>query len=92
MIGALYIEMVMFSYICDQLQDSVWRIVFSNFGVTSPGNDSLLTGHDVVNAKYAYQVTALILYNLMNAAFENSGLKNDMNFEAWCAETETKSP
>ena len=28
----------------------------------------------------------------MNAAFENIGLNNGMNFESWCAGMETKSP
>ena len=92
MLGALHIEMVMLSCIGDWLQDSGWTIALSNSGVTSSGNDSLLTGHDVANTKYAHQVTALTLYNLMNDAFEKSGLNNGVNFEAWRAEMEIKSP
>ena len=36
-------------------------------------------------------MTVPTLYNLMNAAFENSALNNGMNFEAWTAEMEIHS-
>ena len=91
MLGGLHIEMVMLSCIGDRLQDSSWKIALSNSEFTSPGNDSLLTGHGVAKMKYIHQVTALILYKLMNATFENSGLNNGMNYDAWRAEMEIKS-
>ena len=73
--GALRIKMVILSCIGNWLQDSGWTIAHSNSGVTSQGSDSLLTGHNFANTKYAHQVTVPTLYNLINAAFENSGLK-----------------
>lgn len=76
----------------DWLQDSGWTIALLNSRVVSLGNDSQLTGHHVAKTKCAHKVTILSLYNLMNAAFESSGLNNGMNFEAWCAGMETKSP
>ena len=91
MLGALLIEMVVLSCISDRLQDS-WTIALSNSGVTSLGNDALLTGHDIANTKCTHQVTALTLYNMVNAAFENSGLNNGINFEAWHDEMEIKNP
>ena len=92
MLGALHIEMVMLSCIGDLLEDSGWTIALSNSGVTSSGNDSLLTGHDVANTKYAHQVTVMALHNLMKAAYQNSPLKNEKNFEDWRIHMETKSP
>ena len=47
MLGALHIEMAMLSYIDDWVQENSWAIALSNSGVISPGNNSLLTGHDV---------------------------------------------
>lgn len=49
MLGALHIEMAMLSCIGDWVQENVWAIALSlsNSGVISPGNNSLLTGHDV---------------------------------------------
>ena len=91
MLGALLIEMVVLSCISDRLQDS-WTVALSNSGVTSLGNDALLTGHDIANTKCTHQVTALTLYNMVNAAFENSGLNNGINFEAWHDEMEIKNP
>ena len=61
MLGALHIEMVLLSCLGDWLQDSGWTTVLSNAGVTSSGNDSLHSGHEVGNAKYVHQVTTLTL-------------------------------
>ena len=47
MMGSLHIEMAMMSTIGDWLEDSGWTIALSNAKVNSPGNQSLLTGHDV---------------------------------------------
>ena len=92
MLGALHIEMVMLSCIGDLLQDSGWTIALSNSGVTSPGNDSLLTGHNVAKTKYTHQVTALALHRLMKIAYENSSLKNEKSFETWRADMEKENP
>ena len=51
MLGALHIEMVMLSCIGDWLEDSGWTIALSNSGVTSSGNETLLTGHKVSKTK-----------------------------------------
>ena len=58
MIGNLNIEMVILIYLGDWLEDSGWTTALLNTGVTSPGNDSLYTGHAVSRTKYVQQVTA----------------------------------
>ena len=47
MLGALHMEMVKLSCLGNWLQDSEWTIALSNTGVTSSGNDLLLSGQDV---------------------------------------------
>ena len=59
--GALHMEMVKLSCLGNWLQDSGWTIALSNTGVTSSGNDSLLSGQDVAKTKYVQQVTASTL-------------------------------
>ena len=51
MLGALHIEMVMLGCLGDLLEDSGWTVALSNSGIISPGNDALLTGHDVAKTK-----------------------------------------
>ena len=65
-------EMVLLSCLGDWLQDSGWTTALLNTGVTSSGNDSILSGHKVGKTKYGHQVTALTLYQLMKDAFEQS--------------------
>ena len=62
MLGALPIEIAMLRCLGDWLQDSGWLTSLSNAGVTSPGYESLLTGHNIAPSKYAHQVTAKVLY------------------------------
>ena len=47
MLGALHMEMMMLGCLGNWLQGSGWTIALSNTGVTSSGNDSLLSGQDV---------------------------------------------
>ena len=54
MLGALHIEMVLLSCLGDWLQDSGWTTALSNAGVTSSGNDSILSGHEVGTTKYVH--------------------------------------
>ena len=72
MFGAFHIEIVMLTCIVNWLQNSGWEIALSNREVTSSGNYSLLTGHDVAERKYIHQVTALALHHHMNASFEKA--------------------
>ena len=93
MLGALHIEMVLLNCLGDWLQDSGWTTALSNAGVKSSGNDSLLSGHEVGKTKYVHQVTALILYQLMKDAFEQSKKEDcTLNFEEWRASKELESP
>ena len=65
----------------------------SNAGVTSSGNDSLLSGHDVAKTKYVQQVTASTLYHLMTNAFEHSKEEvSTLYFVEWCASNELENP
>ena len=82
--------MVMLSCLGDWLEDSGWLTALSNADVTSPGNDSLCTGHSVAISKYAHQVTAKALYFLMRNAYHQS--LSQKSFEEWRAEMESCSP
>ena len=62
MLGALHIEIAMLRCLGDWLQDSGWLTSLPNAGVTSPGYESLITGHNIAPSKYAHQVTAKVLY------------------------------
>ena len=79
MLGALHIEIEMLRCLGDWLQDSGWLTSLSNAGVTSPGNESLLTVHNMAPSKYAHQVTAKVLYQLILRAFKslNEGYSED---------------
>ena len=72
MLDAIDIEIVLLSCLGDWLQDSGWTTALLNAGVTSSGNDSLLSGHEVGKTKYVHQVTALTLHQLMKDALEQS--------------------
>lgn len=61
MLSALHIEMVMLSYIGDLLEDNDWTVGLCNAGITTLGNDVLVTGDAVANSKYMRQVTARAL-------------------------------
>ena len=93
MLGALHIEMVLLSCLGDWLQDSGWTTALSNAGVTSSGNDSILSGHEVGTTKYVHEITALTLYQLMKDVFEQIK-KEDciLNFAEWRASKELESP
>ena len=51
MLGALHIEIAMLRCLGDWLQDSGWLTSLSNAGVTSPGNEPLLTRHIIAPSK-----------------------------------------
>ena len=59
MMGPLHIEMSFMGAIGSWLDDSGWTVALSNAQVSTPGNEKLVTGHVVVQTKYAHQVTAL---------------------------------
>ena len=69
-LGALHIEMVMLDCLGDLLKDSGWTVTLSNSGITSPGNDALLTGHDAGKTQYMHQVAALALHQLMVSSYD----------------------
>ena len=93
MLGALHIEMVLLSCFGDWFQDSGSTTALSNAGVTSSGNDSLLSGHEFGKTKYVHQVTALTLCQLMKDAFEQSKKEDcTLNFAEWRASKELESP
>ena len=94
MLGNLHIEMVILSCLGDWLEDSGWTTALSNAGVTSPGNDSLCTGHTVAKTKYVYQVTAKALNILMIDAFQKSSIdvSRQHPFDEWRKEMESRSP
>ena len=69
-LGALHIEMTMLITIGDWLEGSGWLNVLSNANVTTTGNQSLLTVHEVVKSKYAHQATASVLCRLMKNTYD----------------------
>ena len=88
MLGALQTEMVMLGCLGDWLQDSGWTIALSNSGVTTSGNNSLLSGHGLAATKFVHEVTACTLYDLMKQANQQSkcdtGRKQRyLTFEQW---------
>ena len=89
--------MVMLGCLGDWLQDSGWTIALSNSGVTTSGNDSLLSGHDVAATKYVHQVTACTLYNLMKQAFQQPKCdtgreQRNLTLEQWREQMELLYP
>ena len=97
MLGALHIEIAMLRCLGDWLQDSGWLTSLSNAGVTSPVNESLLTGHNIAPSKYAHQITAKVSYQLMLPAFKslNEGYsedKREQRFQEWCDKMKERSP
>ena len=89
--------MVMLGCLGDWLQDTGWTIALSNSGVTTSGNDSLLSGHDVAATKYVHHVTACTLYNLMKQAFQQSKCdtgreQRNLTFEQWREQMELLYP
>ena len=95
MMGALHIEMAFMSAIGDWLEDSGWTAALSNAKVSTPGNQSLVSGHDVAITKYCHQVTACALHQLMHQSF-NECASTDHNssilFGTWRSEMEVKIP
>ena len=87
MLGALHIDMVMLGCLRDLLEDRWWTVALSNSGITSPGNDARLTGHDVAKTKYMHQVTALALHQLMVSSYdkyiESKSATDPPNFSEW---------
>ena len=65
MMGPLHIEMALMGAIGTWLDDSGWTIALFNAQVSTPGNEKLVTGHEVAQTKYAHQVTAKALYHLL---------------------------
>ena len=97
MLGALHIEIAMLRCLGDWLQDSGWLTSSSNAGVISPGNESLLPGHNIAPSKCAHQVTAKVLYQFMLRAFKslNEGYSEDKReqmFQEWCDKMKERSP
>ena len=87
-LGALQTEMVMLGCLGDWLQGSGWTIALSNSGVTTSGNNSLLSGHGLAATKFVHEVTACTLYDLMKQAYQQSkcdtGRKQRyLAFEQW---------
>ena len=78
-LGALHIETAILRCLGDWLQNSGWLTYFSNAGVTSPKNESLLTAHIIAPSKYAHEITAKVLYQLMLRPFKrlNEGYSED---------------
>ena len=95
MLGALHIEMVMLGCLEDLLEDSGWTVALSNSGITSPGNDALLTGH-VVKTKYMHQMTAFTLHQLMVSSYdkfiESKSSTDPPNFSEWKTIMESAYP
>ena len=69
MLSAFHIEIAIPSCIGGQLEDRGGTTALSNAGITTPGNDALLTGYAVGKSKYMHQVTARALHQLMVCAY-----------------------
>ena len=80
-------------------EGSGWLNILSNTKVTTPGNQSLLTRHEVAKSIYAQQVTANVLYRLMRNTYEKTANleegapegQNEVSFDSWRAEMEVRS-
>ena len=94
MLGALHIETAILRRLSDWLQ---CLTSLSSAGVTSPGNESLLTGHNIAPSKYVHQVTAKVVRQLMQRTFKslNEGYSEDereQRFQEWCDKMKERSP
>ena len=93
MMGALHIEMSTLSALGAWLDDSGWTIALSNANVTTPGNQSLISVHDVAKTKYCHQVTACTLNSLMQEAYDHfREEKENISFGEWKSDMEERSP
>ena len=92
MMGALHIEMATLSTLGDWLADRGWTVALSNANVSTTGNQSLVSGHDVARTKYCHQVTACALHQLMYGSFETGHRGDDISFDTWRSEMQVKSP
>ena len=94
MLGALHIETAILRRLADWLQ---CLTSLSSAGVTSPGNESLLTGHNIAPSKYVHQVTAKVVYQFMQRTFKslNEGYSKDereQRFQESCDKMKERSP
>ena len=69
-------------------------MALSNSGVTTSGNESLLSGHDIAATKYSHQVTSFVLNSLMQDAFQKSqeNLTDQEDFSMWRKRNEDLFP
>ena len=93
MMGALHIEMSTLSALGAWLDDSGWTIALLNANVTTPDNQSLISGHEVAKTKYCHQVTACTLNSLMQEAYNHfREEKENISFGEWKSNMEERSP
>ena len=75
----------------DWLQDSGWLTSLSNAVVTSPRNESLLTGHNIAPSKYAHQVLQMLCaFKSLNEGYSED--ESEQRFQEWCEKMKERSP
>ncbi len=92
MFGGLHIEMAIWDTIGDFLDCSGWTSALCEAGVATSGiADSFLKAIHLTRTRHSHQITALVLANLRQNAWESSEATHD-DFERWKLEMIEKSP
>ena len=70
-LGGLHIEMAAFKTIGNLLKESGWTAVLTEAGIASSGTaESFLPASSVTKTRLAHQVTACMLYKLLQCAYD----------------------
>lgn len=92
MFGGLHIEMAIWDTIGDFLDCSGWTSALCEAGVATSGTaDSFLKATHLTRTRRSHQITALVLANLRQNAWESTEAMHD-DFERWRHEMIEKSP
>ena len=98
-LGGLHIEMAAFKAIGNLLKESGWTAVLTEAGIASSGTaESFLAASSAITkTRFAHQVTACVLYKLLQCAYDQ--YRNDdpsdsdiHEFEYWRTEKERTHP
>lgn len=92
MFGGLHIEMAMLKLLGDWLEDSGWTNALVQANIASSGTaNSFINASHVTKTRHAHQVTAASLYALLQQAYSEDGMSDDLDivqprpsFDEWC--------
>lgn len=92
MFGGLHIEMAMLKLLGDWLEDSGWTNALVQANIASSGTaNSFINASHATKTRHAHQVTAASLYALLQQAYSEDGMSDDLDivqprpsFDEWC--------